>query len=41
MLSVSTAAATTTAAAASAIAAYPAAPMLSKSQAVVFICYLS
>ena len=41
MLSVSTAAATTTAAAASATAAYPAAPMLSKSQAVVFICYLS
>ena len=41
MLSVSTAAATTTAAAASAAAAYPAAPMLSKSQAVVFICYLS
>ena len=40
MLSVSTAAATT-AAAASATAAYPAAPMLSKSQAVVFICYLS
>ena len=39
MLSVSTAAATTTAAAASATAAYPAAPMLSKSQAVVFICY--
>ena len=41
MLSVSTAAATTTAAAASATAAYPAAPMLSKSQAVVFICYYS
>ena len=39
MLSVSTAAATTTAAAASATSAYPAAPMLSKSQAVVFICY--
>ena len=41
MLSVSTAAATTTAAAASATAAYPAAPMLSESQDVVFICYLS